>query len=522
LPGHFGGSGTTNTFTEADYAVTEALEIFCILQSTLERVSCLATDVIMVHLYLSEISHFAKINEHYRKFFGTELPPSRSTVAVGKYVLPGGRRVLFDCLVQCGSGEYLRSHSLMSSPSSKSMDDLNPYARAAIQSNANTKLREVLHVQSISHWAPVCVGPYSQVNTIRGGLHFCAGQIGLVPGSMQLRKTWTQQLEQCWSNVVRVLDSLEGASILELLSCLLFVADDVYFEQGALSKISTICDLQMRKNGKLCPGALDGAPRFDFDIVGCEDGEDFDMEEAMNGLFDEEQLCPILIVSIPQMPVGALTEIEVVAATRRAASCLKISGKSTRTSCDANTHASIEIDPCGWDCGNDFELKQRLSIPIEIDAHIRFLGSLSAASALVTSTLKKQFGNKTELNVEPVLHAMLGVLRDEPSFDFKNVLHFRLYYIGATLEVSEDAGIKETPIDDGMTLRSAFQSAIGSYFQGLSRPTSTVVPVRGICCLNVRRGRRQADDTIVTPFMSLQAISIDPVRLETNFWIHNR
>jgi diphthine-ammonia ligase len=520
LPGHLGGSSTTTSFTEAAYAVAEALEILSILERTLERVSCLATDVIMVHLYLSEISHFANINEHYRKFFGIELPPSRSTVAVGKNALPGGRRVLLDCLVQCGSGEYLRSHSLLLNASSKSMDDLNPYARAAIQSNANTKLREVLHVQSISHWAPVCVGPYSQVNTIRGSLHFCAGQIGLVPGSMKLRKTWMEQLEQCWSNLARVLDALDGASISELLSCLLFVADNVFFEQGALPKISTICDLQMRKNGNLCPGTLDGTPRFDVEINGSED--DVDVLEARNYIFDGEHLCPILIVSIPQMPVGALTEIEAVAATRRAATSLKITNQSARTSCDASTHASIEIDPCGWDCGNDFDLEQRISIPVEIEAHLRFLGSLSAASALVMSTFKNQNDIKSELYVEPVLHAMLRLLREEPMFEFKNVLQFRLYYIGAAVDASEAAGLQASPIDDGTTLRSAFHSALGSFYEDASRPTFTVIPVRGMCRLNVSRGRGEANHSIVAPFMSLQAISIDPVRLETNIWIHNR
>ena len=45
--------------------------------------------------------------------------------------------------------------------------------------------RGVLHVQSISSWAPCCIGPYSQA-TWWGSLLHMAGQIGLHPPSMQL------------------------------------------------------------------------------------------------------------------------------------------------------------------------------------------------------------------------------------------------------------------------------------------------------------------------------------------------
>lgn len=43
--------------------------------------------------------------------------------------------------------------------------------------------RRVLHVQSISEWAPSCIGPYSQATTHAGLVHF-AGQIALDPATM--------------------------------------------------------------------------------------------------------------------------------------------------------------------------------------------------------------------------------------------------------------------------------------------------------------------------------------------------
>ena len=43
----------------------------------------------------------------------------------------------------------------------------------------------MLHVQSISAWAPACIGPYAQA-ACGGRLLHLAGQIGLDPASMQL------------------------------------------------------------------------------------------------------------------------------------------------------------------------------------------------------------------------------------------------------------------------------------------------------------------------------------------------
>lgn len=40
-------------------------------------------------------------------------------------------------------------------------------------------------MQSISHWAPCNIGPYSQAIKIRDFIHL-SGQIALVPGNMQM------------------------------------------------------------------------------------------------------------------------------------------------------------------------------------------------------------------------------------------------------------------------------------------------------------------------------------------------
>ena len=87
-------------------------------------------DVLYVHLYLSDMSQFAMVNDTYVRYITEEnCPhgvPSRSTIEIP--------------LVEGDLG------------------------KAFIEVLAvKDKTKKVLHVQSISCWAPSCIGPYSQV-----------------------------------------------------------------------------------------------------------------------------------------------------------------------------------------------------------------------------------------------------------------------------------------------------------------------------------------------------------------------
>eukprot|EP00850_Spirogloea_muscicola_P010768 SM000064S19790 [mRNA] locus=s64:544358:549310:+ [translate_table: standard] len=110
-------------------------------------------DALYVHLYLSSISDFAAMNAAYARCI-TEAGcprgvPSRTTVEAR---LRRGAAVQADVLAAARS----------------------PMAE-----------KKVLHVQSISSWAPACIGPYSQA-TLHGGLLHMAGQLGLEPATMTL------------------------------------------------------------------------------------------------------------------------------------------------------------------------------------------------------------------------------------------------------------------------------------------------------------------------------------------------
>ncbi|KAH7669798.1 Diphthine--ammonia ligase protein [Dioscorea alata] len=109
-------------------------------------------DVLYIHLYISDMKHFALANEVYVKFI-TEKKcslgvPSRSTIE-----LP---------LKQVGYG--------------------HAYVEVLV---ASDRSKRVLHVQSISCWAPSCIGPYSQA-TLDKEVLYMAGQLGLDPPTMAL------------------------------------------------------------------------------------------------------------------------------------------------------------------------------------------------------------------------------------------------------------------------------------------------------------------------------------------------
>jgi diphthine-ammonia ligase len=483
--------------SEADLAVKEALAIFELLQQTLHAYGCNSLDVMLVHLYLSEISHFANINQHYRTVFGTLLPPSRSCVAIGRDVLPGGRRVMLDCMVQLGSGAYMREKA-----------NTNPYANTALQTKTS-ELRQVLHVQSISHWAPVCVGPYSQVNTIRSGLHFIAGQIGLYPHTMKLKEGWSAQLKQSWTNMARILDSLEGGSLDNLLSCLIYISADV----DDWNLVPQISRDMIACNGSVVPGAIDSTASLSEMYGGYED-EDTWREMTRN---DTKLgfLVPILIVAIPEMPVSALVEVETICITKRAASCLELKYSSSES--ETVLSPPEFVPSLGWSTGHDFETENKLSGPtIRVAAATVSLGSGCAAMSTVAAwTLN---GEETDfIEPETILSEMLDAAvtsLKSSSLGLHQVLNIRLYYVASNLDgVASDDGLRwRSSLATSLAIKSSLFGNNSTTKMGV--PATSVVPVRG---MQFVRDVDQSD----APFVALQVMAINPVHMETELWIHH-
>ena len=92
----------------------------------------------------------------------------------------------------------------------------NPPVRVCVECPVSTKVLlsavgkqqstiSTMHVQSISHWAPANIGPYSQATWVDGVLHI-AGQIGLIPGSMELPQDVGIQAKLAMQHLIRVIN----------------------------------------------------------------------------------------------------------------------------------------------------------------------------------------------------------------------------------------------------------------------------------------------------------------------------
>ncbi|KAM6358788.1 diphthine--ammonia ligase isoform 1-T1 [Alca torda] len=156
LSGYQWFSGITAHFlpSEGRNAQEAAREAFSSLQANMTSEGLKLKDIILVHLYMKSMKDFNVINSVYVTEFDL-CPPARVCVET---LLPDGVLFCIDCLA-------------------------HKYDVAVDDVLRDEKL--VMHVQSISHWAPASIGPYSQSVKV-GEVLYCAGQIALVPCTMQL------------------------------------------------------------------------------------------------------------------------------------------------------------------------------------------------------------------------------------------------------------------------------------------------------------------------------------------------
>ena len=155
-----------------------------------------------VHLYVSSMNHFLWVNEEYIRAFsepskgraGGQCPPSRSCVAV-PLPLASAQNGGFGVYAALDAMFYADSYAPMLSLAGLGKREGGVTGKGTEgTAQVCTAGRRVLHVRSVSEWAPLCVGPYSQGNLLggsagRGGaglLALPAGQIPLCPGSMGL------------------------------------------------------------------------------------------------------------------------------------------------------------------------------------------------------------------------------------------------------------------------------------------------------------------------------------------------
>lgn len=153
----------------------------------------MATDCVFVTLFVDDMAQFGTINRVYARYFPPVNPPARAT------------------LEKRGKGVSI--HILCSS-----------------------KPRSVLHVQSMSRWAPSCIGPYSQATYCDGLVRF-AGIIALEPETSDICCT---SLEEEVDRVALTCELLGQAMKVPFIeSCLwaLLYVSEGHFSKDTLEKL---------------------------------------------------------------------------------------------------------------------------------------------------------------------------------------------------------------------------------------------------------------------------------------------
>lgn len=146
-----GVQGTSRNTVES---MKEAINI---LQLELSKYSHNVKDVCSVTMYIGDMAEYADLNKIYVDTFNFPNPPTRACVQV-----------------PLNADNPVRLEAISWKEPFTDIGDKN------IE-------RQTMHVQSRSHWAPANIGPYSQSIRVKNIIHL-AGQIGLVPGSMEMVK----------------------------------------------------------------------------------------------------------------------------------------------------------------------------------------------------------------------------------------------------------------------------------------------------------------------------------------------
>jgi diphthine-ammonia ligase len=220
--------------------------------------------VAFVHLYLPDMAFFAAANGAYVSLVPRTAPPARACVAHS-----GGAFVAVDAAV------------------------LLPRAACGAVS------RRVMHVQSISGWAPACIGPYAQAVCVANSLVFLAGQLGLVPTTMTLPTTPTGATssaeEACWA--VRSADAVAsamGAHLRGALAVTLYATS-----QDAAADARAAWADSMR-------GVAPPAREYAADAAGVAASDEDGNADAPYSFGSPLQL----LVLVPALPRGAAVEVQ--------------------------------------------------------------------------------------------------------------------------------------------------------------------------------------------------------------------
>lgn len=201
------------------------------------------------------------------------------------------------------------------------------------------KRRSVMHVSSVSDWAPVCIGPYSQCNSINADMVlYVAGQIGLDAATMGLaasagtmRDEMVRQLRLCLQHCHRVLACQQclrwrkKVNSSNVASVLLYISRDAVQAAGGTGALPDTVN-EMYGIIQTCVSTYHGIGGDFTDAIAegvgaSESGSDSEWDENPDAESAPTGMCaatavPVTVVEVVSLPRGALVEVEVLAVNK--------------------------------------------------------------------------------------------------------------------------------------------------------------------------------------------------------------
>jgi len=170
--------------------------LFNILKETLKNNSYDWSNIILMTVYLKNMSDFSMVNTVYKQYFSIN-PPPRVCVSLN---LPENKNISIDCVC----------------------------------TNTPNDKKQCMHVQSISYWAPANIGPYSQ-SVIVNGTGYIAGQIGLIPCKLELppcdteEQSLASETKMSLHSLANIVDVLPFKLNMDSVYCTCYVTHPSYF-----------------------------------------------------------------------------------------------------------------------------------------------------------------------------------------------------------------------------------------------------------------------------------------------------
>lgn len=258
----------------ADVSDVDPILLLAQLEELFASNSFSAADIQFAYFWLQDMSNFNSLNSLYASFIPMSRPPARATV---------GR-------------------------SQDAAFELELFAEKEVWS-ARTQI--ILYVQSISKWAPACIGPYSQCRFVNSLIYF-AGMIGMVPETMNLDSDNTEtQLRRAISNLDAIFPVV-GTSAASVFAVVVFLLD--LSEVSAVSNIvsSWLTDLSGLQVVFLQAASLPKGARVEVVLTAMESSQSFEVQTTES---DQGITTTVSFAPTKQCPGGSYWRVGTLAST---------------------------------------------------------------------------------------------------------------------------------------------------------------------------------------------------------------